>query len=350
MIHQTPPHAACCAILFAALSSGCDSGTGPSGDIPPTVYRYVAESGTDRGDCLTQTSPCRTIQYALNQGTSSTSDSISVETGSYIGDLTVTLTVRKFVSIRGAGSALTALVGTIRKVGSLGDLTVNGLSMAPNGVQATGIDFTSSPGSRPDLTVLDVIVRGYSVNGILSTNAEVTVRNSQVLDTGADGIRTEVSDDLDSEIATVDIHETTVMRSGDDGIQINGHRGRVTVEKSLIDFNGGAGIQAERLGGTLIIRDNCIRRSQTEAGIFLDSQSAAASMVTVVSNNITGNACGARVNTARADRYSMTNNWWGTPGGPAVSTDCAGTNVVVGPIDYVPVLTATSATTPSCPP
>ena len=350
MIHHTPSHAVGCAILFAALSSGCDSGTSPSGQTPPTVFRYVATSGTDRGDCITRTSPCRTIQYALDQGTSTTSDRISVETGSYTGDLTVSLTVSKFVSIQGAGSAATTLVGTIRKVGSLGELHVVGVSMAPNGAQATGIDFTSSRGSRPKLSVSDVIVRGYSVNGILSVNAEVSMLNSQVLDTGADGIRIEVSDDPTSETATVDINQTTVMRSGDDGIQINGHRGRVTVEKSLIDFNGGAGLQGERLGGALIIRENCIRRSQTEAGIFLDSQSAAGSVVTVVSNNITGNACGARVNTTRTDRYSMTNNWWGTPGGPAVSTQCAGTNVVVGPIDYVPVLTAASATTPSCPP
>lgn len=45
------------------------------------VTRYVATSGVDNGDCTSPTSPCRTIQYAVNQ--SSSGDRILVAEGTY---------------------------------------------------------------------------------------------------------------------------------------------------------------------------------------------------------------------------------------------------------------------------
>lgn len=354
MTHHALLRSASVAFVFTAFfgSSGCDSGTSPSGP-PPSVDRYVATNGTDTGACTTQASPCRTIQYALDTGSSTTSDLVHVAAGNYPGNLTIDLRVAKFVSIRGAGNTSTTIVGTIRKVGSLGDLAVRELSMMPNATQAIAIDFTSTRGSRPSLSVSNVIISGYSANGILSDNANVTVTDSQILDSGADGIRIDASDDSNSVVAGASIRGTTVMRSGDDGIQINGLHGKVEVLQSLIDFSGGAGIQGERVGGgilELVIQHNCIRRSQTEAGIYLNSHSGPANLVTVANNNLTSNACGAHVTTSRTDRYSMTNNWWGTPGGPTTSSQCAGTNVIVGPIDFAPVLGAASTTTPTCPP
>src|SRR5690349_6180653 len=45
--------------------------------------RYVATSGTDAGNCSTSASPCRTVQYAVNQSAVS-GDVIKVATGSYV--------------------------------------------------------------------------------------------------------------------------------------------------------------------------------------------------------------------------------------------------------------------------
>ena len=44
--------------------------------------RYVATSGTDAGNCSSVGSPCRTVQYAVNQAASG--DQILVAQGTYI--------------------------------------------------------------------------------------------------------------------------------------------------------------------------------------------------------------------------------------------------------------------------
>jgi hypothetical protein len=46
-----------------------------------TITRYVSTSGTDTGNCSSSGSPCRTIQYAVNQSTAG--DTIKVAAGTY---------------------------------------------------------------------------------------------------------------------------------------------------------------------------------------------------------------------------------------------------------------------------
>lgn len=53
------------------------------GTLGTPVNRYVSTTGSDTGDCRTSSSPCLTIQYALNQDTDG-NDTIYVATGTYI--------------------------------------------------------------------------------------------------------------------------------------------------------------------------------------------------------------------------------------------------------------------------
>lgn len=63
------------------------AGPAPSPRADGTVTRYVATTGSDTGDCSSSLSPCRTIQYAVNQ--SASGDRILVAQGTYTYDATV---------------------------------------------------------------------------------------------------------------------------------------------------------------------------------------------------------------------------------------------------------------------
>lgn len=73
-------------VSFGMLLINCNFPTF-SADIPTT--RYVATTGTDVGDCSSPLSPCRTIQYAVNQASSG--DTILVAQGIYTYNANVDL-------------------------------------------------------------------------------------------------------------------------------------------------------------------------------------------------------------------------------------------------------------------
>jgi hypothetical protein len=99
------------AILAVALTAA--AAAAPAG----ATLRYVATSGADSGNCATSATPCRTIQYAVNQA-AATGDEIRVAGGTYAGayagagfkcsDLFVTALaciVNKQLTMRGGYSA-----------------------------------------------------------------------------------------------------------------------------------------------------------------------------------------------------------------------------------------------------
>lgn len=65
--------------------------------------RYVAENGTDQGDCSKPTSPCASIAYAVNQ--SSKGDKIYVASGTYhAGEMDIFYLLNDMVAIKGGFS------------------------------------------------------------------------------------------------------------------------------------------------------------------------------------------------------------------------------------------------------
>lgn len=111
-------------VILALGAAGCckeggcrSGGDNRGGDVfmpsPAAHIRYVATTGRDNGTCTVQTSPCLTIQYALTQSVNT--DIIEIDRGSYRGNIKID---HNDITIRGAGSNLTAVLGTIERRGT----------------------------------------------------------------------------------------------------------------------------------------------------------------------------------------------------------------------------------------
>lgn len=338
-------------VMVAVGAGGCcrsDSQCGrgrdnSGGDVfmpsPAANIRYVATTGRDNGTCTVQTSPCLTIQYALTQSVNT--DIIEIDRGSYTGNVKID---HNDITIRGAGSNLTAVVGTI-EAGNV-DLSLKGFATGPNGVQSVGITLLD-PRS---VDIADVIVRGFDRSGISITSPDkVVIDEGQIAGTrSGDGLRLEQLGNGD-----VLIMRTIVSGNSEDGIQLNrgGSGGIVTIQNSLVENNGASGIKLEGTGGgSVTISSTCIRKHANAnwAGIFLERP--ASLNMTTQDNNILSNFRGAAVNQpATGARFEMKFNFWGDANGPSIATAGLG-NPVTGPIDVVPFLGSAAPTRYPCPP
>jgi hypothetical protein len=69
------------AIILVVFTFGETTQASAEARLQAGATRYVATSGTDSGDCTSSASPCRSIQYAVNQA--ATGDQILVASGTY---------------------------------------------------------------------------------------------------------------------------------------------------------------------------------------------------------------------------------------------------------------------------
>lgn len=268
-------------------------------------------------------------------------DIIEIDRGSYMGNVKID---RNDITIRGAGSNLTAVLGTI-EAGNV-DVSLKGFAMGPNGVQSVGITLLD-PRS---VDIADVIVRGFDRYGISITSPDkVVIDEGQIAGarTG-DGLRLEQLGNAD-----VLIMRTIVSGNAEDGIQLNRgvSGGVVTIQNSLVENNGASGIKLEDTGGgSVTISSTCIRKHANAnfAGIFLERP--ASLNLTTQDNNILSNFRGAAVNQpATGARFEMKFNYWGDANGPSIATAGLG-NPVTGPIDVVPFAGSAVPSRYPCPP
>src|SRR5690606_32160668 len=69
------------AIVLVVFTFGESTRASAEARLQAGTTRYVAASGTDSGNCTSPSSPCRSIQYAVNQAASG--DRILVASGTY---------------------------------------------------------------------------------------------------------------------------------------------------------------------------------------------------------------------------------------------------------------------------
>jgi len=107
--------------------------------------RYVnAATGSDAGsDCLTQASPCKTIDHAIDQATAG--DTVTVGVGTYAGPVTVD----KTLTLRGARAGAYGCDVTRTGLPATESVVTGGLVVTANGVTIDGftIQGDNSPGS-----------------------------------------------------------------------------------------------------------------------------------------------------------------------------------------------------------
>src|SRR5581483_7970451 len=97
--------------------------------------RFVSPSGSDTGTCTSNTTPCKTIAYALTQSVDT--DTINLAAGTYVGTVTIT----KAVTIQGAGAGVSILNGneTTPSASSAATVLVNIAAANPNSLTINGV-------------------------------------------------------------------------------------------------------------------------------------------------------------------------------------------------------------------
>ncbi len=162
-------------ILLAPAGAGMDSPIVLAQAIAPSPNtRYVAQTGSDTGDCLSPTSPCRTIAYALEQA--GPGEEIRVGEGGYdLSAATLANAGERGVRIRGGLSQATGFVA--QALGGPGLQTVvTGPSFRERGRLAEmGIRLQQDAG------------KARNVEGVSPVAAAQLVGPSQCIDGMADG-------------------------------------------------------------------------------------------------------------------------------------------------------------------
>src|SRR4051812_27527210 len=188
------------ALAFVTAAAGLAVGIGPAGAAP--TNRYVATTGSDGSgesvnDCTVQASPCRHIQYAVNEA--GAGDTIHVKAGKYDEGVRI----RKSLTLLGDG--------------------------------ATGANRTLVDGNDDGPSIW--------VDGVdVSAPTVVTIRNMAI-----DG--NESDDGVFVDDATVHLIDSRAAGNDTDGVNLVG-QSTATIQNSTVSQNGGAGVTAGGLSET----------------------------------------------------------------------------------------------------
>lgn len=160
--------------------------------------RYVATDGADTGDCLTDTSPCFTIGYAITQANED--ETIYIDTGIY----TEALTISKAVHLSGwtdgglgrTGSKNTVFLNNLNSYTIPGAATVTGVTISDLSVEndlSTTTVADQTAGGIADGITFDTVKLNYDSGGLYddcitntfgSSILKLIIQNSQIYDCG----------------------------------------------------------------------------------------------------------------------------------------------------------------------
>jgi hypothetical protein len=130
---------ACCAVLTVALVAVF--GVGTAGAASGTTF-YVATGGSDTTDCTDQSSPCETIQFAVDQADAG--DTVEVAAGVYDEPQ---IEITKPLTLQGAGAGESIVDGSSATLSgpllryesaTVGDVTVGGFTFEGSNGDALG--------------------------------------------------------------------------------------------------------------------------------------------------------------------------------------------------------------------
>jgi hypothetical protein len=248
--------------------------------------RLVSTSGTDTGDCVS--TPCETLQYAVDQADSG--DTVSVGAGTYAQSVQIT----KSLTLEGAGSTgsgRTTISGdqvsgdtsiTVRAIDSPPTVTIKDLDVSGNGDE-DGIFVQDA-----DVTVEDSVVSNNDSHGIeIVGSSTVEILDVTADDNGRNGVYVHNLREAPSTAPTLVLAEpsTTVSNSDLSGNNVSGldvEAGAATVDHSTINSNGddGAYVAAATLDIT-----NCTLDANSDSGLYVDNDAQISLTTSTVSNS-----------------------------------------------------------------
>jgi len=258
----------------------------------PGIY-YVREGAS--GDCLSVTTPCSNVQYAINLAAAS--DEVWVATGVYTENLVVThgLSLRGGWNVSFTVQAPVTYPTTIDGRGAhvisatveSGSASIEGFTIrnGRDGVHVCSGVFTlthnlvySMAVQGIEVTTGTLWIEGNTISdtdeeGIRISGGTAVISANLVYDTGRDGIHT---GDLS---ANVEIRGNTVYSTARDGIDGRGHK--VIIASNTIYGTGRDGVHVED-AGTAHVRRNIVY-STTEHGIYARD---GVSLTTIADNTV----------------------------------------------------------------
>ncbi|HEX2698441.1 MAG TPA: hypothetical protein VHM28_12095, partial [Anaerolineales bacterium] len=226
--------------------------------------RYVSTTGADTGDCKTSSSPCLTIQYALNQD-SDGSDIIRVAAGTYIRgvgnaintDPNVVIISRSDTLSGGWNSDFTSQIGYS---------TIDGeYNVAGDHKNNNGVLVKSSP------VVVDrfVIQNSTSWNGGgIYLLAGLTLMNSTVNNNHSGSNGAGIFIDSGGSLTLINSTLSGNIASLGGGGLFNAGSGAVTIQNSTLAYNNGtsSGGGIHPGSGSTVIRNTILAHNTASAG------------------------------------------------------------------------------------
>jgi len=286
---------------------------------PQVTFRHVATSGTDVGDCLSSASPCRTIQFALDQSTPF--ETIKVAQGIYTD---VHAFPRNDVTVTGL---VTQVVYLTRSVTIRGGYTTTNWTTAYPLTQPVTLDAQQQGRVIYVTGNIAPIIEGLrlthgsaisvSLNGglegggIFIMTATVTLNNNWLVSNTASGggglfVRTGRVNLTDNRVFS----NTASTGAGLDFVQSSGN----TLQRNLIysntaTFNGGgvflATSSALVMTNTVIADNRLTLSGGIGPGLYIQ-QSTVRALHTTIARNVGGDSSGLVINLSPGQLF-MTN-------------------------------------------
>jgi parallel beta-helix repeat protein len=257
---------------------------------------YVDDTGINAGNCQNSSSPCRTIQYAINQAAAS-GDTIHVAAGTYRfttnGEI-FPITINKNLTLEGAGEAITRIEGNtppsnprdVIQVGSTTSSVVNISGFTITGGRYVGVRYLNGSSgvvtlnqivsngregvrienSSPTIIGNDIYFNAYDgVHVLNGSNARIT--NNFIANNERHGIYVEDSNPvINGNLIVFNGGEGDGEDGGGDGINIDGSSSSPIITNNTIAYNYDDNIDNE-YGGNPTIANNIIAFSIDDEGI-----------------------------------------------------------------------------------
>ncbi|HSD84989.1 MAG TPA: right-handed parallel beta-helix repeat-containing protein, partial [Anaerolineae bacterium] len=200
---------------------------------------------------------------------------------------------------------------------------------------------SGSAAVTPSITLENLTLRGGSMGGVLSNNADVTLSGMQIVSNTAHS-----GGGVNMSLSVITVTNSTVSKNMADGWGggISNYRSRLTLVNSTISGNQSGGLTSIDGGGALdlygtpdvtivnstIVNNTAVLTNAARSGIWLENGTLNIQNSVIAGNGVTNNVKIESSATFTSQGYNLTNSSVGTPF--TATTDLINTNPLLGPL------------------